>query len=202
MADLSIAPIVEGQGEVEAVRVLLRRMAAEIAPDVWVDFLRPHRIGRDALIKQGGIETAVALAARQISNRGSVLILIDADDDCAATVGPQLAERARAAHNGLGVSVVLAVREFEAWFLASAPSLAGRRGLAPDLQAHPAPESPRGCKEWLSQHRTDGRSYRPAADQAALTELFDLHLARKNSPSFDKLWRDLERLLRHQTHSS
>jgi hypothetical protein len=25
--------------------------------------------------------------------------------------------------------------------------------------------------------------------------VFDLHLARKNAPSFDKLWRDIERLL-------
>jgi hypothetical protein len=195
MADVSIALIVEGQGEVAAVGLLMRRMAAEIAPHVWVDFLRPSRIGRDALIKQGGIEAAIELAARQVGNHGSVLVLIDADDDCAATLGPRLAERARAAHSGLGVSVVLAVREFEAWFLAAAPSLAGKRGLAPDLQAHPEPESIRGCKEWLKRNRVDGRPYRPSADQAALTELFDLHLARKNSPSLDKLWRDLERLL-------
>jgi hypothetical protein len=195
MADVSVALIVEGQGEVAAVGPLMRRMAAEIAPHVWVDFLRPIRIGRDALIKHGGIEAAIELAARQVGNRGSVLVLIDADDDCAATLGPSLAERARSAHSGLGVSVVLAVREFEAWFLAAAPSLAGKRGLAPNLQAHPDPEGIRGCKEWLGRNRVDGRPYRPAADQAALTELFDLYLARKNSPSFDKLWRDLEQLL-------
>jgi hypothetical protein len=41
----------------------------------------------------------------------------------------------------------------------------------------------------------DGRSYKPATDQAALSAVFDMQIARKNSPSFDKLWRDVERLL-------
>ena len=80
--------------------------------------------------------------------------------------------------------------------MAAAPSLAGRRGLATDLTVPAGLERRRDCKGWLSEHRTDGRSYKPASDQAALAAVFDLHLARKNARSFDKLWRDLERLLR------
>jgi hypothetical protein len=57
---------------------------------------------------------------------------------------------------------------------------------------------PRDCKGWLSAHRTDGRAYKPASDQAALAAAFDLRMARANSPSFAKLWRDLERLLTGQ----
>ena len=39
------------------------------------------------------------------------------------------------------------------------------------------------------------RSYRPTADQAALTALFDMVAARERSPSFDKMWRAMIALL-------
>ncbi|WP_432978099.1 hypothetical protein [Dactylosporangium sp. CA-233914] len=93
----------------------------------------------------------------------------------------------------------MANREFEAWFLASAPSLSGQRGLAKDLAVPADAEQPRDCKGWLSERRVDGRPYKPTADQAALAAVFDIRLARENSPSFDKLWRDVERLLREAT---
>jgi hypothetical protein len=92
--------------------------------------------------------------------------------------------------------VVLANREFEAWFLAAAPSLRGRRELAPDIDRPVDAESPRDCKGWLTDHRTDGRSYKPVTDQAALTSMFDMAMARAHAPSFDKFWRDVERLVR------
>jgi hypothetical protein len=68
--------------------------------------------------------------------------------------------------------------------------------LTAELPQPADPELPRDCKGWLSQHRVDRHDYKPTADQAALAAAFDLRLARKNSPSFDKLWRDLERMLR------
>jgi hypothetical protein len=92
--------------------------------------------------------------------------------------------------------VVLANREFEAWFLAAAPSSSGCRGLADGLEVPVDPERPRDCKTWLTSHREDGGVYKPTVDQAALAAVFDLRLARKNSRSFDKLWRDVERLLK------
>lgn len=127
--------------------------------------------------------------------RTGVLVLLDADDDCPAELAPALLARARDARKDRPASVVLAKREFEAWFLAAAPSLRGRRGLAADLALPPDPELPRDCKGWLSRHRSDGRGYKPTADQAALAAAVDLRLARTNSPSLDKLWRDLERLV-------
>lgn len=50
-----------------------------------------------------------------------------------------------------------------------------------------------GAEEWL-----DGQmrgSYRPTADQAALTAAFDMEMARHRSPSFDKMWRAVAALL-------
>ena len=37
--------------------------------------------------------------------------------------------------------------------------------------------------------------YSPTADQTALTARFDMMLARRRSPSFDKMWRAVRALL-------
>lgn len=47
----TIVPIVEGHGEVQAVPVLLRRIAAAIAPDRHVDVVSPIRVQRSKVIK-------------------------------------------------------------------------------------------------------------------------------------------------------
>jgi hypothetical protein len=127
---------------------------------------------------------------------GRVLVLLDADDDCPANLARFLLERARG-HTDLDVSVVLAKREFEAWFLAAAESLRGRRGLSHDLSAPGHPEDVRGAKEWLSHRRTDGHAYSAPIDQPALASAMDLELARR-APSFDKCYREICRLLRAQ----
>jgi hypothetical protein len=195
MSHAMIATVVEGQGEVAAVPVLLRRIVTEIAPEVSLELPRPYRVGRGSLVAPLGLERVIAAVAEHGDQAPSVLVLLDADDDCPAEVGPQLLARVHAARPDRSGSVVLANRECEAWFLAAAPSLRGRRGLASNLVAPAHAEHPRDCKGWLSEHRTDKRLYKSTTDQAALTAVFDMQMARKNSPSFDKLWRDVERLL-------
>lgn len=186
----TIATIVEGSGEVATLPLLIRRIATELMDGIWLDVPRPHRVGRDKLVKSGGIEAAVDQA---VPGAG-VLILIDADDDCPAGLGPDLLSRARKARPDKLISVVLANREFEAWFLAAAPSLRGVGGLPTSLELPADCEKPRGCKEWLSERRVDGQKYKPSVDQAALTARIDLRMARVNSPSFDKLCRELSYL--------
>lgn len=195
MTVVRIATVVEGYGEVEAVPVLLRRMAAVIRPGLHIDSPRPRRVGRGRLLRPGELETVVSAAVEQVGPGANVLVLLDADDDCPALVGPELVQRARKARPDVRFAAVLAKREFEAWFLAAAPSLASHRGLARSLQRPADAEVPRDCKGWLSRHRVDGKAYKPATDQAALTALFDLDMAREYSASFGKLWRDLERML-------
>lgn len=201
MRRIRIATVVEGHGEVSALPVLLRRLAGRLVPDVALELPRPYRVGRQTLLAPGGVETAVAVALPPLfpavpsGPPGAVMILIDADDDCPAQLGPEVLARARTVLPHAALSAVVAKREFEAWFLAGAPSLSGKRGLAQDLVVPPEPEKPRDCKGWLTAHRTDRRPYKPAADQAALAAAFDVELARGNSPSLDKLCRDVERLL-------
>src|SRR5262249_48307700 len=140
MPSLSIACIVEGHGEVQAVPILIWRIGATFDPSLWVDVKPPLRISRSKLVRGHELERAVEFAARKTEGQGGILILVDSDDDCLAQLGPQLLARARKTRSNLPISVVLAKREFEAWFLTSAESLRGKRGLPNNLAPHPDPE--------------------------------------------------------------
>lgn len=191
-----IVPIVEGHGEIEAVPVLLQRLSIVLAPDNYTEVRRPIRVRKGVLVKHDQLARYVELAARQHGGTGATLVLFDADDDCAATLGPELQAVAESVRPGALVAVVMAVHEFEAWLIAAAESLRGRRGLPIDLEAPPTPEAIRDAKGWLRKQRVDGLSYSPTVDQPALTAAFDLDVARARCPSFDKLARELERFLK------
>lgn len=192
---VTIATIVEGHGEVQALPGLLRRLGGEIDAGVYWHSLRPIRVSEATIkVQHAALARYVTLAAEQVRAEapGFVLILTDADDeeDCPARLGPAIGASARAIRGDVGISVVLAKREFEGWFLAAAESLRGARGLPADLAPPNDPEAIRDAKGWLGRHM--GRGYEPTRDQPAFVELFDLHLARQRSPSFDKLWREVE----------
>lgn len=89
-------------------------------PKVQLEIPNPIRIQRSKLKVAGELEKAVHLAARKVAPERRILILMDADDDCPATLAPALLERARAARGDLAVGVVFATREFESWFVAAA----------------------------------------------------------------------------------
>src|SRR4051812_40708402 len=119
MEQITIASIVEGEGEVSGLPVLLRRIAAEM--DVWdLTVPKPYRVPRSRLVKPDILSNAVSATAERVGARGGVLVLADADDDCPATLGPSLLSVAQTARPDRVVVVVLPNREFEAWFLASA----------------------------------------------------------------------------------
>ena len=196
---IRIASIVEGHGECEAVPILIRRIACALDPALNLEVHPVLRVPASRLIKEGEIERAIEFAARKNSRQGAILILLDCEDGCPATEAPSLLRRARSARPDLPVAVVLAKREFETWFLASAQSLGGHRGLPADLMSHPAPEGVRGAKEWLTQKMPPGRGYSESSDQPAFTALFDLDAARR-SDSFDKCYREIVRLLKLLHH--
>ncbi len=92
--------------------------------------------------------------------------------------------------------VVLAKAEYEAWFLATAGSIAGRRGIRADATPPSDPEAIQDAKGWL-RDRMRPRRYRATLDQAALTAVSEMEAARR-APSFDKLVGDLTSLLEVQ----
>jgi hypothetical protein len=130
---------------------------------------------------------------RRLQGKGWILVIVDCDwaDGCPAEDGPMLLKRSVAARGDLPIAVVLAKREFEAWFLAAAESLRGKNGLPTNLESPADPEDVRGAKEWLSNRMPPGRSYAETTDQPAFTETFDMNAAR-HSNSFDKCYRTSE----------
>ncbi len=190
---LALACIVEGHGEEQALPVLLRRILETYRPHCALSRPALLRVGKGKLLKGNELERSIELMARRVTPRGAILILVDADDDCAAHRGPALLARARKARADMPMAVVLAVREFESWFIAGARSLRGLRGLSPSLEPPATVETIRGAKEWLTRNRVDGRSYQETLDQAALAAQLSLDEARGAS-SFDKLVRDVLRL--------
>lgn len=191
---MRIVCIVEGHGEVAAMPVLVRRIAMEVAPDLRVQVPHPIRVARSKLLREGGVEKAVELAARQSQETDAILVVIDADDDCPAEVAAQLYARIRIARPDRVVRVVLPKCEFEAWFIAASESLRGKRRLRDDLCPPEDPESIRDAKGWLGRQTPEGQRYRETIDQPALTAEMDMGAARK-APSFDKLWRDVASVL-------
>ena len=106
-----VAPMVEGYGDVPAVRVLLNRMAHQLA------VANPVRHGRGQLAQREGLRRAAAIAVANIAERGAILLLIDADDDCAATKALELANWLKADFGHVFSRVVFVVKEFEAWIV-------------------------------------------------------------------------------------
>ena len=129
MSTLNLSAIVEGHGDVRAVPCLLRRIQQAVRPDLNLNVLRPWRVDRYKLVKPGEIERTVELAARKTPPPRAILILVDADDDPPCVLGPRLLARAGKARPDVPIGVVLAKREYEAWFLAAIDSISGRRGL-------------------------------------------------------------------------
>ncbi|WP_283137453.1 DUF4276 family protein [Rhizohabitans arisaemae] len=196
MNSATIVTIVEGHGEVAALPTLLRRLVPLIVPGAYANIPQPYRVPRNSLIKRTGVETAVTVAMRGKPSGSGLMVLIDADDDCPVQLAISLKERIGACRSDVAASVVIAKREFEAWFLAAAPSLAGVYGFADNVAVPTDPEGIRGAKERLSRHFPPGLAIDPMAHQAGFTKVFDVQLARANSPSFDKFWRDLEFLIK------
>jgi hypothetical protein len=191
---VQISCVVEGHGDVEAVPILIRRIGEMIRPPLEVTIQAAIRTPKSKLLKPGELERAVELAARKLSGRGAVFVLLDGDDDCPKQLGPALLDRAHNARRDLPVAVVLAKREFESWFIASIESMAGQSGFPVHIQAPPDPESIRGAKEWLAQQMQGGRGYSPTLDQPALTQIFSIEMALR-AGSFSKCHRDLSRIL-------
>lgn len=190
-----VASIVEGHGEQQAVQRLLRRIAAVAAPQAQLRVNEPIRVKAGSFLNDGGyfsryVSLAAAKARQEIA--GHVLILLDCEDECPGRLGPKLLSQASAIAPDVNITVALAYREYETWFMAAVESLRGVEGMS-DTVVRPAnPEATRNAKGWLGRHMPYG--YDPIAHQLVFTGVFDLDDARA-VPSFDRLYRKIAALL-------
>ena len=190
-----VAPIVEGHGEVEALPALLHRIAISVGVEGTLRVNPPIRVKSGSFLHDHDyFRKQVALAAAKAAQAGgTVLILLDCEDDCPATLGPVLLQRAKAVRGDVVVIVALAYREYETWFITAARSLRGLRGLPHDLDPPPVPEKIRDAKGWLGARMAFG--YDPVIHQLEFSRRFDLEEARAN-PSFNRFYQHTRKLLK------
>ncbi len=190
----TVVCIVEGDGEVSALPVLLRRLGEKYAPSHWVNVPPPIRVRRDRFLNRPEeFRRQLLLARSKCGDIGWILLLLDADDDCPVVLSARLLkESGQIVGPHQAVSVVLANREYESWFVAAASSLSGHRGFVHDDRDEPDPDRPRDAKGWIKR-RMAGRGYSEITDQPAMSALFDLELAFARSRSFRKLCQEWQR---------
>ncbi|PZT72109.1 MULTISPECIES: DUF4276 family protein [unclassified Streptomyces] len=188
-----IAPIVEGHGEVAAVRELVSRIAAEFH-DTYAEVAQPFRLDSGKMRKPDELGKAIRFQAARVRGGGGVLVLRDGDDSD-VTCPVELA-RMLAPDVGLvtvPVEIVIARHEYEAWFLAAAESLRGHSAVRDDAVFPDDPEARRGAKSRLEGLMTE--SYKETLHQARFSGVMDLRLAADRSRSFRRMIHAVELLL-------
>ena len=191
-----ITSIVEGEGEEEAFPKLIYNIATNSGFAVRPIVRRPFRVQRDALKNRpDALEDYAVKAFREGGPEARLIVLLDAEDDCPAELGPRLLQRLPVHIPLERVSVSIANREYEAWFIAGLESIASYVSIDADITVPRDLEDIRGAKEWLSRRMPSGSPYKPTLHQAELSSAVDISLARQRSQSFNRLCREVGRLL-------
>ena len=190
-----LASIVEGDGEVAALRPLIENIIASSVGTVYPRIMRPYQAHWSSMVdKAQDLERYAEDALQGGGPDARLLVLLDADDRCPADLGPQLRRRLVARFPNNLVSVNIAEREYESWFIASAESIADRIGTTDPFSVPQNIEAIRAAKGWIERYLMAGK-YRETRHQASFSTMIDVPLARRRSRSFDRFCREIERLL-------
>jgi hypothetical protein len=182
---MKIQILVEGQGDVSAVPILLRRLQVETSA-YEVTFGTPIRRPASVLYNQIEFQRSLQLA-RNRDDCDAILILFDLEDGCPKEKAEELNEWARETCGSVPFAVVLAYREYETWFLAALESLRGCCGIDEGAEWPDDPESRRDAKSALEAWMPRNRSYSETLDQPTLTQAFDMAAAYRRNRSFRRL---------------
>ena len=191
---MKIYPVVEGQGEVSAMPVLLRRLIHDHASCYGVEIGSPIRRKAYEFTREDAVKKAVLLAAMQTDCAG-IIVVFDGEDICPKEWGPQIQAWCQQAARNVPCQVVIAYREYETWFLSSVESLRGQSGIARDAVAPDDPERKRDAKGEIDRLMPSGSSYSPTVHQASFSAVFDLRQAHQRNRSFRKLTKCVGQLL-------
>lgn len=178
-----IAPVVEGDGEEQAIRPLVQRIGYQRL-GLHIDVAKAHRLPRGKMVKETELCRAVRLQSMAVGSQpGGVLVILDADDDCPVALRATM--EGALTRSGLSAVVVAANREYEAWFLAGLPSLKGNDAVHNDAEFSGDPEKPRDAKGHLEACMNT--RYHERRHQPAFSALLDPDLTHPASRSFRRL---------------
>jgi len=203
----TLIPIVEGDGEVRALPLLLRRLFHEVLQVYDINVAQPKNAhGCGNLTASDQLERFVKYALLEPECDG-VLVLIDNDavegvigtnelnDTCAPAFACYLATRIHHLSPTKPVVIVVARWEYESWFLASLDTMNQAISI-PQGTAYPGDiESERSAKGWIDRRLAPGQKYLETRDQVRMTAHLDLRAAELGSRSFRRLKHALEQLI-------
>ena len=158
----TIIPVVEGDGDVAALPILLSRILLERynRPDVVV----AH--GKTMVVKANGrpkLENRFEDFLQHAQNKpecDSILVLLDTDVDCPVELARSLLQRCKQLGLTIPVEIVCAHREYESWFLASLDTIRGQRGISDTATLSQNAEDIPDPKHWLTDHMPYGQAYK------------------------------------------
>lgn len=122
---------------------------------------------------------------------GGVLVLVDADEDDPVELRGELLS-AISEDQRSEARVVVAVKEYEAWFLAGIESLREHRSVKATAAYDGDPEEPANAKQRLSALMTE--PYQETIHQVAFSSLLDIETARQRSQSLQIFVTEVEAL--------
>jgi hypothetical protein len=186
-----IVPFVEGQGDIQAVPILARRVLAATATEKFgsssVHFLDAWRVGHlHKLLASDGAEWFRLLNAAARTGASGVLLVLDGDrlaEKCPGEVARSLAASAKSCGAGakFSLSVVFAMQEIESWYIPDAQALIER------ASPHAKISLPKGnletgvrdAKGWLSKNMVGG--YKPTIHQSEFARSLDIQKVRSQN---------------------
>jgi len=190
-----LLPIVEGDAEIRAVPVLVRRILYHNGI-FDVKILHPHLRGDINAVRKN-FSRFIKMAMKEAA---SVLWVLDCDDGCPVTLVRELKSISNAEYKPYPIEYAFIVKEFESLFLSDAERTRKRLSIKQSIPFPADPESIRGVKEWLSQNMPPGQIYKPTIHQEALSSAVDLDVLRGGSPSYRHFERALLRLVARGTN--
>jgi hypothetical protein len=197
--------IVEGQGDVEALPLLLKKIFAEEFIGIHkfkYNFAIPYDAkgkGNLTIEEAGkGIERFLEIA-RLESDCAGVLVLIDADKEdvkCPPKLAKNLAERSRKLGLPFPVAIVVAVCEYESWLLANIENIDSKYFESPaPISYEGNPEEECSAKGWLKRHMPQDFPYQETTHQAKMSASIDITATFQRCRSFERLVHAIEELL-------
>ena len=193
----SIIPIVEGHGDVRAAPELIRRVLFDIN-EYEIQVANPKRLKRHRIADD--LPKTLQYAAQEPGS-GAIIVIVDADRDCAQELAKNISQITQRRNIRLPVAIVCPNTEYEAWLIASVDTIRGRpiggRGAAIDAGAicPQDVETISDAKKWLSDRMPKHMAYKPTQDQRELTSMMDLQLASTRSRSFRRLRHAVEEIV-------
>ncbi|MDO7877296.1 DUF4276 family protein [Hymenobacter sp. ASUV-10] len=187
--------LVEGEGDIQAAPILLRRLLhEEYGRYEWqVEPKHTMKVWGLAKLRSRLADFIEHLRGKRCDG---ALILLDLEDQLPCEEAPALAEEIAALRPlPFPVVIVFAYREYEAWLLASLASIAAQSAHFPDgLSYEENPEGKRNAKKELEVRMPALVKYKEVLHQAEFTKYLDFEQARR-APSFQRLERAMQELL-------